>query len=167
MDNIQCEMIDDLKYKLREKIDEKASIAGSIVPMKEYIAQFSLVTVIIDALAFVFSFAIGNSFLSPSKAMILALVLCGGATSMFFPAIVAGHREDLKIQKKKLEEKENEIKNLVAAIKEMEKKKKVTKEDNISDIDEKTIIKEEDFLYLYSDSICDDVNIKTKKLGTR
>ena len=155
MEEIKYEVMDDLKYKLRNKVDEKNAIVKSIVPMKEYAIQVGLSILVVGLFLFGVSFLILSTFGFSTFASALAVSggIIGGGVLFIYPLALSSHRENIELKKKALSQKELEINELLNVIKELEKKNKIIdkQNDSLKEKEEKKVIREEDFLDYYLD----------------
>ena len=146
------DIMDDLKYKLREKSNERDEICKSIIPMKEYISQLVVGLSICGLFASALAFFLCNhvSELSLVKSLVGSFITFA-TTIPIGTLFAAAHKSDLEVQHKLLSEKNKEIEELVAVIKELDKKEKEKRRHNdlLMGMGKKKIIREEDFLDYY------------------
>lgn len=154
MDSINYEIIDDLKYKLREKSIERDKIKKSIIPTKEYAMQTALTLSIIGMFAAGLTFVITH--LGGEMALLESIYASLGVFAGTIPLegiAVAVHEASLGEKYEELQAKDEEIEKLVQVIKEIDKKDKKKKNKKKNDLlmgtCEKKIIREEDFLDYY------------------
>lgn len=152
MDSINYDIMDDLKYKLREKSNERDAICKSIIPMKEYIGQLVIALSICGLFASALTFFLCNhaAELSLVKSLVGSFITFA-TTIPIGTLFVTAHKSDLEAQHKLLNKKNEEIEELVAVIKELDKKEKEIRRHNdlLMGMGEKKIIREQDFLDYY------------------
>lgn len=168
MEEIKYEVMDDLKYKLRNKVDERNAVSSSIVPMKDFIVQFGLSYILVGMFLFgVSALTLATSGIATvPTALGISAAAIGGISLFVFPLAISTHKEDIELKKKILSQKELEVSELISIIKELEKKNKIIDKQNdlLLEKDGKKIIREEDFLDYYLDNIKSETEDKPKQL---
>ena len=162
MDYNNNEMIEDLTYKLRNKVDERNILARSIVPTSEYL--FSLI--VSSTFFVVVVFGIGLALFSGKAAnpILTSFLVPAVGVCVSVPIRLYFHNIETTVKYELLSRKQQEIDDLVVEIKRQREIQKIitkqTSKENTNN--EKQVIREEDFIDYYLDSKAEAVDSNKK-----